>query len=186
MDAPPSYELLQDWLRLAPRGPSGTSHRDALRTISGMSSRKGDPTSGLEPLTCPLRVSGQALRGFAGAWKTRIPKPISLPWLAACCTIVRSRGCQSGVNTVLESALHSRPHLDLYVRERRPCERRQQRHHQHHGNQQDDALDIVGPRLLSLGPTLAGARRPQVTNSSLPTSFLVDFVNSGIRPEDTR
>lgn len=37
-------------------------------------------------------------RGFAHPFKPRIPKPLSLPHLAQCCTILRSRWCQNGVN----------------------------------------------------------------------------------------
>jgi hypothetical protein len=44
-----------------------------------------------------LRVIIQALQGLAQACKPRIDKPVSLPWLARCCTVLRSRWCQSGV-----------------------------------------------------------------------------------------
>jgi hypothetical protein len=57
-----------------------------------------EPTSGLEPLTCLLRVIHQALQGFAQVCKSRISKGGSLLWVAACCTVLRSRWCQSGVN----------------------------------------------------------------------------------------
>ena len=56
-----------------------------------------EPTSGLEPLTCSLRVIIQALHGFARACKFPISKGFSLPWLALRCTVLRSRWCQSGV-----------------------------------------------------------------------------------------
>jgi hypothetical protein len=59
---------------------------------------KREPTSGLEPLTCSLRVIIQALQRFAGACKTRIDKPISFLRLALCCTVLRSRWYQSGIN----------------------------------------------------------------------------------------
>src|SRR5215204_1020120 len=38
---------------------------------------KREPTSGLEPLTCSLRVMHQALQGFARGCKCRISKPYS-------------------------------------------------------------------------------------------------------------
>jgi hypothetical protein len=63
--------------------------------------KKEEPTSGLEPLTCSLRVIGHVLQGCAGACKYRIFRGFSFLWLAACCTVLRSRWCQSGVNRVL-------------------------------------------------------------------------------------
>ncbi len=59
----------------------------------------GEPTSGLEPLTCSLRVIGQALQGFAQGCKCRISTPVSLLRLALRCTVLRSRWCQSGVRS---------------------------------------------------------------------------------------
>ncbi len=56
-----------------------------------------EPTSGLEPLTCSLPVSGQALQGFARTCKSPLSKRLSFPQLAPCCTVLRSRWCQSGV-----------------------------------------------------------------------------------------
>ena len=44
-----------------------------------------------------LRVISQALQGFARTCKSRISKPLSFPWFAAYCTVLRSRWCQSGV-----------------------------------------------------------------------------------------
>jgi hypothetical protein len=57
------------------------------------------PTSGLEPLSCSLRVIIQALQGCAQACNSPIPKRLSLLGVAACCTALRSRWCQSGVRT---------------------------------------------------------------------------------------
>jgi hypothetical protein len=57
-----------------------------------------EPTSGLEPLTCSLRVINRVFHGLAGVCKTRISRRLSLLWLAPCCTALRSRWCQSGVN----------------------------------------------------------------------------------------
>jgi hypothetical protein len=61
------------------------------------------PTSGLEPLSCSLRVMTQALQRFARACKTRISRRLSLLRVAACCTVLRSRWCQNGVNITLVS-----------------------------------------------------------------------------------
>jgi integrase len=58
-----------------------------------------EPTSGLEPLTCSLRVITQVLQGVARACNSRIPKPFSLLRLAECCTVLRSRWYQSGINS---------------------------------------------------------------------------------------
>jgi hypothetical protein len=60
--------------------------------------KRGEPTSGLEPLTCSLRVIGQPLQGLAQGCKYRIPKRLSFLCLALCCTVLRSRWCQSGVS----------------------------------------------------------------------------------------
>ena len=56
-----------------------------------------EPPSGLEPLTCSLRVSGQALQRVAGACKSPIFRLVSPLHIARCCTVLRSRWCQSGV-----------------------------------------------------------------------------------------
>src|SRR5215212_6583881 len=45
-----------------------------------------------------LRVIHQALQEGAQGCKSRIPKRLSLLRVAACCTVMRSRWCQSGVN----------------------------------------------------------------------------------------
>src|ERR687890_2523259 len=58
----------------------------------------GEPTSGLEPLTCSLRVITQALQGVAEDCKCRIFRGVSFPCLAACCTVLRSRWYQIGIN----------------------------------------------------------------------------------------
>ena len=59
--------------------------------------RKEEPTSGLEPLTCSLRVIHQALQGFARGCKSRISKPLPLLCFAPYCTVLRSRWYQSGI-----------------------------------------------------------------------------------------
>src|SRR5215213_7251955 len=61
--------------------------------------KRRELTSGLEPLTCSLGVITQALQGFARGCKSRIFRGVSFPCLAACCTVLRSRWCQSGVRS---------------------------------------------------------------------------------------
>jgi hypothetical protein len=48
-----------------------------------------------------LRVCGQGLQGFAEACNSRISKRFSLLRVAECCTVLRSRWYQSGINSVL-------------------------------------------------------------------------------------
>jgi hypothetical protein len=45
-----------------------------------------------------LRVMIQSLQGFAGVCKSRISKPVSLLSFAGCCTVLRSRWYQIGIN----------------------------------------------------------------------------------------
>ena len=66
---------------------------------------RGEPTSGLEPLSCSLRVITQALQGFAQECKSRISRRLSLLRVAACCTVLRSRWYQSGINITFVFAL---------------------------------------------------------------------------------
>ena len=58
---------------------------------------KREPTKGLEPLACSLRVIGQALQAFAEGCKYCISKPYSFLRLAVSCTVLRSRRYQSGI-----------------------------------------------------------------------------------------
>ena len=51
-----------------------------------------------------LRVIHQALQGFARGCKSRISRRLSLLGVAACCTVLRSRWYQSGINPTLVSA----------------------------------------------------------------------------------
>jgi hypothetical protein len=53
-----------------------------------------------------LRVMIHTLQGYAGGFKCRIFRGVSFLCLAVCCTVSRSRWCQSGVNLILVSALH--------------------------------------------------------------------------------
>jgi hypothetical protein len=62
-----------------------------------------EPTSGLEPPTCSLRVIIQALQRFAHSCKCRINKELFVLRVAACCTVLRSQWCQSGVKITLVS-----------------------------------------------------------------------------------
>ena len=69
-----------------------------LTYFSCKSTEKGEPTSGLEPLTCSLRVIGQALLGVAEGCKSRIFRRPSLLRIAVRCTVLRSRWCQEAVD----------------------------------------------------------------------------------------
>jgi hypothetical protein len=60
-----------------------------------------EPTSGLEPLTCSLRMITYALQGCAQGCKCCISRGVSFLRLAECCTVLRSRWYQSGINSVL-------------------------------------------------------------------------------------
>jgi hypothetical protein len=57
-----------------------------------------EPTSGLEPLTCSLRVIHQALQGVAQGCKCRISKPFTFLSFALCCTVLRSRWYRGGIS----------------------------------------------------------------------------------------
>jgi hypothetical protein len=50
-----------------------------------------------------LRVITQALQGCAGDCKCRIFRGVSFLCLAQCCTVLRSRWYQSGINSTLVS-----------------------------------------------------------------------------------
>ena len=65
--------------------------------VTMLSAEYEEPTSGLEPLTCSLRVISQVLQGFARACKSPISKRLSFLCLALCCTVLRSRWYQSGI-----------------------------------------------------------------------------------------
>ena len=60
-----------------------------------------EPTSGLEPLTCSLRVSHQALLAFAQGCRFPIPKSIFLPRLALRCAVLRPRWYHGGIRSWL-------------------------------------------------------------------------------------
>ena len=67
----------------------------------GICRKNKEPTSGLEPLTCSLRVIHHVLQGLAWGCKSRIFRALCLPCLAAWCTVLRSRWYQSGIKTLL-------------------------------------------------------------------------------------
>src|SRR5215218_7845460 len=50
---------------------------------------------------CSLGVITQALQGCAEGCKCRIFRGVSFPCLAACCTVLRSRWYQCGINMIL-------------------------------------------------------------------------------------
>src|SRR5215213_4830492 len=58
------------------------SHRDAGAVGQELTSR-------LEPLSCSLRVCGQASLSIAGACNSRIDKGFFVPCIAHCCTVLR-------------------------------------------------------------------------------------------------
>src|SRR5919107_3482364 len=76
------------------------------------SQEKREPTSGLEPLTCSLRVITQALQRVARSCKSCIFRGVSLLRLAPCCTVLRSRWYQDERQLQSDSrsnGTHSRP-----------------------------------------------------------------------------
>ena len=74
-----------------------------------------------------LRVLSQAFQRFAQACKTRIYRPISFLCLAAYCTVLRSRWCQSGIKSVRVCISTS----DSLVLILRPSSQGTQRHYRH-------------------------------------------------------
>ena len=61
-----------------------------------------EPTSGLEPLTpAPATSDTSSVAGVCRGLQMRIFRGVSFPCLAACCTVSRSRWCQSGVKIAL-------------------------------------------------------------------------------------
>jgi hypothetical protein len=67
--------------------------------------RADERTRTADPIS--LRVITHALQGVAQVCKSRISKPISFLRLAGCCTVLRSRWYQSGINIALAAALYS-------------------------------------------------------------------------------
>ncbi len=77
-----------------------------------------EPTSGLEPLSCSLRVITQALQGLARGCKSRISRGLSLLRVAVYCTVLRSRWHQNGINRGIAS---SRSYSLVHASEVRPA-----------------------------------------------------------------
>ena len=71
-------------------------HRSTAYRIGTQAGRADERTR--TALLLQLRVITQALQGLAQECKSRISKPFALLWLALCCTVLRSRWCQSGIN----------------------------------------------------------------------------------------
>jgi hypothetical protein len=89
------------------QNPLGATPRElTFLSIRLIYAESGEPTSGLEPLTCSLRVIGHVLRGFAQECKSRISRRLSLLRVAQCCTVLRSRWYQSGIKRL--PLMHSR------------------------------------------------------------------------------
>jgi hypothetical protein len=63
-----------------------------------------------------LRVIIHALQGLARVCRSRISKPFSFLCLAACCTVLRSRWYQSGINITVPSGLHGGGHEGSRIR----------------------------------------------------------------------
>jgi hypothetical protein len=88
------------------KGAPVSSRSSSITRDFGLDKPIREPTSGLEPLTCSLRVIGQVLQGLAQACKSRIDKLISFLRLAGRCTVLRSRWYQSGIKRL--PLMHSR------------------------------------------------------------------------------
>ena len=76
----------RDVLRSSPSQAQDTPHEEVFR-LSIVNTK--EPTSGLEPLTCSLRVSGLLFLGFARACNSRIDKRSSVPSIARYCRVLR-------------------------------------------------------------------------------------------------
>ncbi len=79
------------------KSPDATPSLTSIPHIRLIYGKNKEPTSGLEPLTCSLRVIHQVLQGFARDCKSCISKPLSFLCLALCCTVLRARWYQSGI-----------------------------------------------------------------------------------------
>ncbi len=65
-----------------------TSQSNVLQVLPAIAKNR-EPTSGLEPLTCSLRVCGQWLLGVAGVCEYRINKRLFFPSFARYCRVLR-------------------------------------------------------------------------------------------------
>src|SRR5919112_635378 len=141
---------------------------------------------------CSLRVIGHVLQGVAQACKSRISKGVSFPCLAECCTVLRSRWYQSGINATLHpcdsrsstkararNILRSKRLLNTFegrvlckVRVNnnclsRPVAREDRRASALVGTRPDHERIVLLPRLglLPRPPTYAGPERPCSSSS---------------------
>ena len=100
----PRRPIRCQWYLSGVRRPPDSCWRPSLLRAFGLSMGKSrEPTSGHKnrlPLL-QLRVTSQVLQGLAGVCKSRISRLISFLWFALCCTVLRSRWCQSGVKMSL-------------------------------------------------------------------------------------
>jgi hypothetical protein len=71
----------------------------------GFAGKKSADERTRTPYPCSLRVIHHALQGVARACKYRISKPVSILRSAQCCTVLRSRWYQSGINIPLVSVV---------------------------------------------------------------------------------
>jgi len=71
-----------------------------------------EPKSGLEPLnSAPATSDNSCVAGVCLRLQSRLCRRYFFLRLPACCTVLRSRWCQSGVNSILVSAQHGRLRL---------------------------------------------------------------------------
>src|SRR5215210_8149970 len=106
-----AYVALRKSRVSSPEAPTRPPSARNLRLVAEPASRrsgsqypahlrhKRGAMSGLEPLTCSLRVIGHTLQGVAGACKSRISRRLSLLQVAGRCTVLRSRWYQSGIRS---------------------------------------------------------------------------------------
>jgi hypothetical protein len=86
----PSLSLLAEAFGEADSRPPHTTSQRSRKQRASEPIRTADLIS--------LRVITQALQRLAQECKSRIDKPISFLYLAECCTVLRSRWYQSGIN----------------------------------------------------------------------------------------
>src|SRR5215212_9379168 len=77
--------------RTIPRRPGGLRKRAPPCAVEHLLiyAESGEPTSGLEPLFCSLRVCGRRLLDIAEVCKSCIDRGFCVPCIAHCCTVLR-------------------------------------------------------------------------------------------------
>jgi hypothetical protein len=76
---------------MASKGVPGDIEPSPLaRVLPANRGKNKEPTSGLEPLTCSLRVCGQGLLGVAQVCKSRIDKGFSVLCIAHYCRLLHA------------------------------------------------------------------------------------------------